>query len=150
MFRKYQCPYFIIGILVVFAALWSEYATGTFSTPYAYWTGPYDGVTQGEIIWVELEDMARSSQDKLNLVYSYSVDGVTYENDRVNFLSKTAYSQELAKVYSVGEYVQVFYDQESPEKSVLQNDGLGMWFVGQIFAILLFMAILLLALCRER
>ena len=150
MSRKYQCPYFIVGALVVLAAFWSEYATGTFSTPYAYWAGQYDGVTQGEIIWVELEDMARSSQDKLNLVYSYSVHGVSYENDRVNFLSRTSSSRELATVYSVGDHVQVFYDLESPEKSVLQNDGLGMWFIGQVFAILLFMVILLLGLCRER
>ena len=59
------------------------------------------------------------------LVYSYTVHGVRYENNRRSFFSEGAiespdYAEEVVQQYPVGKEVTVYYNPDDPSDAVLE------------------------------
>ena len=57
--------------------------------------------------------------------YSYVVEGVSFESDRVDYgvetrSSKRARADEIVALYPVGEEVLVYYDPSDPSEAVLE------------------------------
>ena len=96
----------------------------------------------------------RPGRLRVILSYSYTVDGQTYENDRVSFSPKPADQSDFfgllenmslflsAAQKNEGSSITVYYQPDDPENSVLVPSG------AIFFFIYLFGAILMLLSCR--
>jgi len=62
--------------------------------------------------------------------YAYSVDGKSYQGDRVKVELMT--SPSVAEGYPKGKPVTVFYNPEKAEESVLEQGGAGSWLTGLV------------------
>ena len=89
--------------------------------------------TIGKIISSEL-DMQTTTDAEGNqsttylakILFSYEVDGVTYESDCINFdygmrTSNISKQQSMVEQYPMGREITVFYDSENPQQSVLEK-----------------------------
>jgi hypothetical protein len=77
--------------------------------------------------------------------YRYSVDGTTYDGDRVSFRADYGHSEaedEVAK-YPAGSVVSIFYSPGVPQRSVLEP---GTWHGGPLMAVLVLTTVVATAL----
>jgi hypothetical protein len=92
----------------------------------------------GEITLSDVTHSVRQSSSGGNkwryiprLEYRYEIDGAEFTNDNIQFVSvswefKDRFKAErVTKPYPVGRKIDVFYDPEDPEESVLQKGSVG-------------------------
>ena len=95
----------------------------------------------GEILMSEVDRNSGSSGSggssttyHAAIVYSYQIDDVGYESDRVAYgdygSSDSSHAREIVRRYPVGEEVQVFYHPDDPRTSLLEPGvKLQAWFL---------------------
>jgi len=94
-------------------------------------------VTAMEISESRSNDGTRTTHAKVT--YTYSVNGKSYQGDRVKVESMTDPSE--AERYPKGTPVKVFYDPAHPEAAVLEQGGAGLLFWGIVgFSCLIYSA----------
>ncbi|HSM24294.1 MAG TPA: DUF3592 domain-containing protein [Anaerolineaceae bacterium] len=89
--------------------------------------------TDGKIIFSDL-DAQISTDDEgyqtttylAKIYFSYELDGITYESDRINFdygmrTSNLRKQQSIVEQYPVGTMVPVYYDADDPSQAVLEK-----------------------------
>ena len=80
---------------------------------------------------------------EIKIKYSYTVDSLEYESDRVDFKSATyQYKSEvipstIARRYPVGKQVNVYYNPENPGKAVLETEITFMTYIGLLIGVFL-------------
>lgn len=90
---------------------------------------------QGEVI----SERHRLRKNRYSIFYAYEVDGVRYENSRVNFQNDKASKKEMVERYDKGARLPVYYDPQDPDESVLvpgaKASGLAIRIVAGLFCL---------------
>lgn len=149
--KKIQSPKMLIVIGLIFAAvgvgvlIWGVMTVGN---AYASESWP---TTTGEIVESRVDrrrssggsNRSSSTTYHAEIGYTYTVDGTTYDGDRVNFgeygSSNSSHARSVVRRYPVGQSVEVRYDPADPATSCLEAGmSLSTWFVpgfGALFAV---------------
>jgi Protein of unknown function (DUF3592) len=114
----------VIGLLCLI--IWSGNRTEAAAT--AKWPSVPGVITDMKITESHSSDGSISKTAALN--YAYSVDGKSYQGDRVRV--ELATSPSDAERYPKGTQVTVFYNPATPGDSVLEQGGAGSWLTGLI------------------
>lgn len=81
-------------------------------------------ITEGEVVE---STISRSKTNTVNITYWYSVSGVQYCSSRVYFGSEISFStnkerqEQMVREYKEFSKVQVYYNPEKPQESVLET-----------------------------
>lgn len=111
--------------------------------------------TEGEILQSQLVQGSVRVGDYVAVKYEYVVSGARHEGDRVNYAGVfgSFYNDMLLARYPAGAAVDVYYDRDTPSRSVLERDiPLLYWIVfgASIFAFLLGVKMWVQAAKREK
>ena len=101
-------------------------------------------VVQTDVIRKSAEDHAGWTY-RAKVEYQYTVEGTTYEGDRVSFAGRVSTNNEadaleVIATYREGSKVAVYYDPADPEEAVLEPGLTGMVFlfpvIGGVFLVI--------------
>ena len=126
-----------IGIaIVLFFSAFVESRTGEVSSTYQYYTSDINETTEGIITQSKLRINENAIRGYI-IRYAYEVNGVTHENDTVNYKSNYAsVGREYVNKYPIGKKVVVNYDAKNPDVSVIEISKPDLRILLELFGIL--------------
>ena len=86
---------------------------------------------KGKLAW-ETSTQAKKNKS-VYVSYEYQVNGISYENSRVNFRDDNASKEKIRDQYKVGDALEVHYQANNPEQSVLEPGASSMGLITKIF-----------------
>jgi len=97
------------------------------------------------IISVESNSQQPLRKDKDGILYQYSVGGISYTNSRINYSRRWKWSvnewKQWMKTLDGKETIQVYYDPQKPQQSVIVRGGDNRWNIGFVILQLLFVVL---------
>lgn len=112
----------VVGLMTLAAGAW-QYRAGR---AVATWPATAGEIIANDLVPVEQRGRSVTVVEAVRVVYRYTVDGQTYESDRVSLDARPARADrpegERRRVtYPMGTAVTVYYDPADPARSVLER-----------------------------
>lgn len=86
---------------------------------------------KGKLAWETSTQLKKNKS--VYVSYEYQVNGISYENARVNFRDDNASKEKIRDQYDVGDALEVHYQAHDPEQSVLEPGASSMGLITKIF-----------------